>query len=169
MRDFLQIIDDKDGTILGFQVHREALAEKFDCIMETCERVLKDALHVHTLSARPEWVYITTHKSISHSDLPMTISDPDGHILTASPVIAHLLNLDSEETIGKFVYDLIHPEDHERVQEKHHRMLKNREPVTVEYRAKGTNGYTKILTRAVPIMAEDGHVERLIAYHGHAE
>jgi len=70
----------------------------------------------------------------------------DGTYLYVTPSSKQLLGYTPEELIGKNAFDLMHPEDKEKVDEAHkvlHESSKNNETVTVSYRKKTKSGNYK--------------------------
>ncbi|MDP2182773.1 MAG: PAS domain-containing protein [Actinomycetota bacterium] len=78
------------------------------------------------------------------SDVIATYS-PDGIFSYLSPSISELLGYSPEEMIGRTPYDIMVPEDHDRVAREFRQAAKTRLPLTVEYRAMTKDGRVRWL------------------------
>ncbi|MDP2181948.1 MAG: ATP-binding protein [Actinomycetota bacterium] len=70
---------------------------------------------------------------------------PDGIFSYLSPSISELLGYSPEEMIGRTSYDIMVPEDHDRVAREFRQAAKSRAPLTVEYRAVTKDGSVRWL------------------------
>lgn len=70
---------------------------------------------------------------------------PDGIFSYLSPSISELLGYSPEEMIGRTSYDIMVPEDHDRVAREFRQAAKSRLPLAVEYRAMTKDGSVRWL------------------------
>jgi PAS domain S-box-containing protein len=78
----------------------------------------------------------------------ITLTDLEGHITWANHEAARIAEVDDPaELLGKTAYDIIAPEDHERLQEYFLRTVKEGKTTDVEYTALGSKG------RSLPVIA----------------
>jgi PAS domain S-box-containing protein len=98
----------------------------------------------------------------STSDL-VCLHEPDGRYLYVSPSCRRLLGYDPEELLGRKPFDLLHPEDTERVLKRaQEQALPGASAVPLTYRARRKDGgYVWLETVIQPILDGEGRVVRL--------
>lgn len=75
-----------------------------------------------------------------HASDVIAVYGVDGAFIYLSPSIKELLGYEPEELIGKTPYDLILPDDHDRVRREFAAAAQSELPLTVEYRARAKDG-----------------------------
>lgn len=78
--------------------------------------------------------------------------DPDGNYLYVSPACRLLLGYEPREMIGRNAYDFFHPDDAERVSQRHEVVTQAHSHATVAYRIRKKDGeYTWFETTSHPV------------------
>lgn len=94
-----------------------------------------------------------------HASDVIAVYGADGRFSYLSPSIAELLGFEPGELLGKTPYDIIAPEDQDRVSAVFAAAVKSKTPLTIEYRALRKDGQTRWLEARPRIhFDEDGNV-----------
>lgn len=92
------------------------------------------------------------------------ISDTDGHILFTNQTLEHYSGRSLEDFASGGIFQSVHPDDKDRVQEKWDRSLKTSTEFIDEHRVAGKDGrYRWYLTRAVPLKTGSDQMQTWIA------
>ena len=71
----------------------------------------------------------------------ITVLDEDGTILYESPSLRRVLGWEPEELVGRSAFEMIHPDDRERVERAYRRVVETGEgPTKLEYRVRHADG-----------------------------
>ena len=104
------------------------------------------------------------HRLLSENSRDLVcLHDAEGKYLYVSNAVEEMLGYAPVELVGLSVYDIIHPEDAERVRATGHQVaLEQKHNTTVHYRLKHRGGYyIWVETNIKPILNTDNHVIKL--------
>jgi two-component system sensor histidine kinase ComP len=94
----------------------------------------------------------------------IVLVDSDAIVHYVSPSIKPLVGYDVEEYEGMDAFNIIHPDDRERVRLLHAEAVRTKLPVNIEYRLIHANGHTvHIEARVKPVLDDEGHVKYVVA------
>ncbi|WP_241254534.1 PAS domain S-box protein [Brevibacillus sp. SYP-B805] len=94
----------------------------------------------------------------------IVLVDTNAIVCYVSPSIKTLTGYDIEEYEGMDAFELIHPDDRERVRQSNAYVVQSKTPVDVEYRVIHAQGHTvHVETRVKPVLDVDGNVKYVVA------
>lgn len=101
---------------------------------------------------------------LAHINDLICIHQPDGVFKEISPAINKVLNYEPEDLIGTNVYNILHPDDIERVKKESHEVVMSQKAITrIQYRIRKKNGsYTWFDTITEPFFDEKGQLNGLM-------
>lgn len=164
--NLFQIVDDGERHICGVIVSVSALLSGFDQTLTTCERLLRDVLHIHRLCDMDRWRYITTATAWALAEENVSLHDEVGRCLAVDPTLDDRGEDWWSRAIGRCSYDQLLPEDRRQTRFFHDEALRGRVN-TFRYRARMNDTY---LPKTVQFEPCDGLSKRLlrVRHHVHA-
>lgn len=94
----------------------------------------------------------------------IVLVDNEAIVRFVSPSIKSLLGYDVEEYEGMDAFDILHPDDRERVRRSHAEAVQSKLPVELEYRVLHAQGHTVYAeARVKPVLNSEGNVEYVVA------
>ncbi|MBM7572560.1 EAL domain-containing protein [Aquibacillus albus] len=96
------------------------------------------------------------------SDL-VSVIDIDGRIQYASPSHYTMLGFDSDQMIGKNIFDFTLPENLERIKKQHDELIQTKSPKSFETRIKDAEGnIIWVETQGTPVLTEDETLSHIV-------
>lgn len=100
---------------------------------------------------------------VEHSSEAVCAGDVHGKITYASPSTERITGYASEELVGRNVFDLIHPDDAERVRKSFEKIVKSGDATTIECRIRRSDGGWTWFEAAVTNMLDNPAVQAIVA------
>ncbi|KIL38412.1 histidine kinase [Gordoniibacillus kamchatkensis] len=94
----------------------------------------------------------------------IVLVDSDAIVRYVSPSIQSLTGFSTKEYEGMDAFDVIHPDDRDRVRGSYVEVLQSKLPVSLEYRVIHAQGHTLYAeARVKPVLDSEGHVKYVVA------